>query len=172
MCLSRVTCPAQKLFVAAVDAQWLSGPGQVASRRSARNPLVGIEAVGKTVEGRTLEVVRIGDPKAPYRVFLRARAYVGRRSALGRAGLLNRLLKDDDAAKKFRARYYVWVMPMANKDGVARGMTRFNVRGMDLNRNWDKPADGFAPENTPWRRGWNADFGRSQAHLAVGTPPA
>ena len=27
-------------------------------------------------------------------------------------------------------------------------MTRFNVRGMDLNRNWDKPADPvLAPEN-------------------------
>jgi hypothetical protein len=27
-------------------------------------------------------------------------------------------------------------MPMAAKDGVARGMTRFNLAGMDLNRNW------------------------------------
>ena len=26
---------------------------------------------------------------------------------------------------------------MANKDGVARGGTRFNLRGKDLNRNWD-----------------------------------
>jgi hypothetical protein len=41
-------------------------------------------------------------------------------------------------------------MPMANKDGVSRGMSRFNVRGMDLNRNWlkDSPADPMlAPEN-------------------------
>ena len=37
---------------------------------------------------------------------------------------------------------------MANKDGVARGRTRFNLRGKDLNRNWDKPADPLlAPEN-------------------------
>ena len=39
-------------------------------------------------------------------------------------------------------------MPMANKDGVARGRTRFNVRGKDLNREWDRPADPvLAPEN-------------------------
>ena len=37
---------------------------------------------------------------------------------------------------------------MANKDGVARGRTRFNLQGMDLNRNWDKPADPqLCPEN-------------------------
>jgi hypothetical protein len=37
---------------------------------------------------------------------------------------------------------------MANKDGVAHGRTRFNIRGIDLNRNWDKKADGYlAPEN-------------------------
>ena len=37
---------------------------------------------------------------------------------------------------------------MANKDGVARGRTRFNMQGMDLNRNWDRPADpALAPEN-------------------------
>src|SRR5207248_883414 len=29
-----------------------------------------------------------------------------------------------------------------------RGRTRFNVRGKDLNRNWDRPAEvEFAPEN-------------------------
>jgi len=37
---------------------------------------------------------------------------------------------------------------MAAKDGVVRGQTRFNILGMDLNRNWDRPADpGCAPEN-------------------------
>jgi hypothetical protein len=37
---------------------------------------------------------------------------------------------------------------MANKDGVARGGTRFNLQGKDLNRDWDRPADSeLAPEN-------------------------
>ena len=37
---------------------------------------------------------------------------------------------------------------MANKDGVARGRTRFNAQGVDLNRGWDAPADSvFVPEN-------------------------
>jgi hypothetical protein len=44
--------------------------------------------------------------------------------------------------------YRIHVMPMANKDGVARGRTRFNLRGKDLNRDWGQPADPvLAPEN-------------------------
>ena len=58
---------------------------------------------------------------------------------------------------------------MANKDGVARGMTRFNVNGKDLNRNWDKPADPeLAPENAAlekWLEGMIA-AGR-RPHLAL-----
>ena len=58
---------------------------------------------------------------------------------------------------------------MANKDGVARGMTRFNLSGKDLNRNWDKPADPqLVPENAAlekWLEGMIA-AGRSP-HLAI-----
>ena len=37
---------------------------------------------------------------------------------------------------------------MANKDAVAKGRTRFNLSGIDLNRGWDQLADPvLAPEN-------------------------
>ena len=63
-------------------------------------------------------------------------------------GMIRRLLKDDEKARAYLDRYSVYIMPMANKDGVVRGWTRFNVAGKDLNRNWDQPADPrFAPEN-------------------------
>ena len=49
--------------------------------------------------------------------------------------------------------YSVSILPMANLDGVARGGTRFNLRGMDLNRGWDKPADPIlSPENAALER--------------------
>jgi hypothetical protein len=49
--------------------------------------------------------------------------------------------------------YNVSVLPMANKDGVARGGTRFNLHGKDLNRNWDQPADReLSPENAALER--------------------
>ena len=43
-------------------------------------------------------------------------------------GLIRRLLQGDDDARRYLDRYCVYVMPMANKDGVARGRTRFNLR--------------------------------------------
>ena len=108
-----------------------------------------ITPIGKTAQGRELEIVRVGDERAPYRVFVRARAHPWETAGNWVVqGLINRLLKGDADAQKFLQRYCLYVLPLANKDGVARGGTRFNVLGKDLNRNWDKPADAeFAPEN-------------------------
>jgi hypothetical protein len=139
--------PGPSLYVARVEPYRLS---DLERRLSAlrTNRLAQITSIGRTVQGRELEIVRIGDPQAPYRVFIRARAHPW--EAGGNwvvEGLIHRLLEGEDAAKLL-ARYCVYLMPMANKDGVARGMTRFNVRGQDLNRNWDQPADPqLAPEN-------------------------
>jgi hypothetical protein len=113
------------------------------------NPLIQISTIGKTVDGHDLEIVRLGNPSAPHRVFLRARAHPWEPAGNWiTEGLVQRLLKNDAEAKKYRANYCVYILPMANKDGVARGRTRFNVLGKDLNRNWDKPADpNLVPEN-------------------------
>jgi len=143
-----VTMPGPVLYVARVEPYRLSDLEKWLAK-IAKNPLVTITPIGKTAEGRPLEIVRVGHESAPYRVFLRARAHAwepGGNWVL--QGLVGRLLKDDDDAKLFLAKYSVQIMPMANKDGVARGRTRFNVRGKDLNREWNKPADAtLSPEN-------------------------
>ena len=91
----------------------------------------------------------MGNVNAPFRVFLRARAHPwesGGNWVL--EGLVRRLLQGDAEATKSLERYCVYILPLANKDGVALGRTRFNLQGKDLNRNWDKPADPkLAPEN-------------------------
>jgi hypothetical protein len=132
--------------------------------------LVRIEPIGNTVGGRQLEIVRIGDPAAPYRVFVRARAHPWEAGSNWVAqGLIDRLLAGDEDAKRFLRSYNVSVLPMANKDGVARGGTRFNLRGMDLNRGWDRPADPDAsPENAALERWLEREIksGR-KPHLAM-----
>jgi hypothetical protein len=143
-----VTMPGPELYVARVEPYRLSDLDTwLATIRP--HPLVEITTIGKTAEGRPLEIVRIGRTDAPYRVFLRARAHAW--EAGGNwvvTGLVDRLLKDDDEAKKDLAKYCLYIMPMANKDAVARGRTRFNMRGKDLNREWNLPADPvLAPEN-------------------------
>jgi len=110
---------------------------------------VEITIIGKTVEGRELEIIRVGNPEAAHRVLLRARAHPWEPGGNWVVeGLIQRLLRDDEGARRYLDTYCVYIMPMANKDGVARGRTRFNQLGSDLNRKWDRPADpAVNPEN-------------------------
>ena len=118
-------------------------------RKISGHPLVEITPIGRTVQGRELEIIRVGNAAAPFRVLLRARAHAWEPGGNWVVeGLIHRLLRDDEHARRWLRRYCVYVMPMANKDAVAAGRTRFNLLGADLNRKWDKPADPhYAPEN-------------------------
>ncbi len=113
------------------------------------NPLVEITPIGQTSEGRPLEIVRVGDPAASFRVLLRARSHPWEPGGNWLVqGLVRALLEEGEENRAHLERYCVYVLPMAEKDGVARGRTRFNTNGMDLNRNWEQPADPLlAPEN-------------------------
>lgn len=137
-----------RMFVARVEPYRLSDLDKWLATVK-KNPLAEVSVIGKTAECRELEIVRVGDPDAPNHVFVRARAHPWEAGGNWVAqGLADRLLKGDDGAKTFRKRYCLWLLPMANKDGVAKGRTRFNLNGIDLNRGWDKPADEkLAPEN-------------------------
>lgn len=139
---------AGRVFVARLEPYRLSDLEEL-KRRIADRPEVTIETIGRTVEGRELEIISVGSPGAPHRVLLRARAHpweTGGNWVI--EGLINRLLAKAGETPDWKSRYQVHIMPLANKDGVARGRTRFNSRGYDLNRQWDAPADpALAPEN-------------------------
>jgi hypothetical protein len=115
----------------------------------AGHPMVEIRPLGQTVQGQELELVRVGNPAAPKQVLIRARAHPWEPGGNWVVeGLVRRLLCGDAEATRYLERYCLYIQPMANKDGVRRGMTRFNLRGKDLNRQWDRPADpALAPEN-------------------------
>lgn len=143
-----VESPGTQLYLARVEPYRLSDLANLLEAiRTNRD--VSIEAIGKTVEGRELEIIQLGDRDAPHHVFLRARAHAW--EAGGNwivEGLIRRSLGEDEQAQRFRKNCCLWIMPMANKDAVARGRTRFNLLGKDLNRDWETPADpDTAPEN-------------------------
>ncbi|QNF33205.1 succinylglutamate desuccinylase/aspartoacylase family protein [Adhaeribacter swui] len=139
---------AKEMYVASVEPYRISDLEKLLAEIK-NKPLVQISTIGKTVEGRPLEIIRLGNPTAPYRIFLRARAHgfeAGGNWVV--QGLIRSLLKGDQNAARYLKKYCLYIMPMANKDAVARGRSRFNGLGMDLNRKWDKPADAFySPEN-------------------------
>ena len=149
----RVTLTGPRLHVARMEPYRLSDLSRLLDTIRAHR-LVRIEPIGQTVAGRQLEIVQIGNPDAPYRAFVRARAHPWEAGSNWVAqGLIERLLTDDEEVSRFLRTYSVSVLPMANMDGVARGGTRFNPQGIDLNRGWDKPADpALAPENAALER--------------------
>lgn len=135
-------------YIASVEPYRISDLDKMlASVRQSKN--AGVTNIGKTSEGRSLEIVRIGNEHAPKRLFLRARAHAFEAGGNWTVeGLVQKLLGNDEDARRYLKTYCVYILPMANKDGVARGKTRFNANGYDLNRKWDKPADSLvAPEN-------------------------
>jgi hypothetical protein len=160
-----VTLPGPELYVARLEPYRLSDLDRLLES-VAKDPRVAVVPIGSTPGGHRLEIVRIGNPQAPRRVFLRARAHPWEAGSSWVAhGLMERLLQRDHAAEAYLGQYVVYIMPMANKDGVARGMTRFNLHGKDLNRNWDAPADPeLAPENAALER-WLRDM------IAAGRQP-
>jgi hypothetical protein len=124
-------------------------------------PLAEIIPIGATGEGRPLEIVRVGHPEASGRVLLRARAHPWEPGGNWLVqGLIRSLLEEDEANRRYLERCCVYILPMADKDGVVRGRTRFTVRGMDLNRSWERRADPeLAPENDAleaWLEGMQA----------------
>jgi len=146
ICL-QVHMEGEGLYLARLEPYRLSDLDRFLAEIGGR-PQVEITPIGRTVEGRPLEIIRVGRPDAPHRALLRARAHAWEPGGNWVVeGLVRALLDDSPDARRCMERYAVYAMPMANKDGVARGMTRFNVLGKDLNREWDRPADAvLAPE--------------------------
>jgi len=96
--------------------------------------------IGSTLEGRPLEIIRLGSADAKYSFIIRARAHPWEPGGNWVVeGLINKFITEN--SPEWQRTFCVYIMPMANKDGVARGMTRFNAAGMDLNRKWDKMSD-------------------------------
>ena len=164
-----VTMPGPQLFVARTEPYRLSDLDRfLAEIRT--NALVQIETIGRTAQGRELEIVRVGRTNAPRRAFIRARAHPWESGPNWVVeGLVRRVLRGDAGADAFLRGCCLYILPMANKDGVALGMTRFNVNGADLNRNWDKPADPQrAPENAALERWLERQVAAGLApHLAL-----
>lgn len=142
--MTEFTMKEDSVFVVRMPPYTLSDL-EILKKRISTSSLVSIINIGRTVEQRPLEIIRIGDLKAPHHIMLRARAHPW--EAGGNwvtEGLINEYISRND--KEWLETFCIHIMPMANKDGVSRGMTRFNLKGKDLNRNWDKMSD---PELCP-----------------------
>lgn len=115
----------------------------------------GYEVLGESVEGRPIELLRIGDWRADkLPIWVIGRQHPGEAMAgWWMEGFLDRLLDPRDPVPPYlleRCAFYV--VPTVNPDGVARGYLRTNAAGANLNRAWQAPDAETAPEVLALRR--------------------
>lgn len=106
-------------------------------------------ALGKSVEGRDIELLRIRrNPMAPRKLWLIAQQHPGEHMAEWfMEGLLERLQKRDDAElEELLQHASLYLVPNMNPDGAFRGHLRTNAAGTDLNRAWQAPSAASSPE--------------------------
>lgn len=127
------------------------------------SPLVTLQRLGTTVQGRDMSLLCIADPHTQLlevdkkNVWLIARQHPGETMAEWFIeGFLERLLDaDDSVSRTLLQRCNFYVVPHMNPDGAVLGNLRTNAAGANLNREWGPPAWSVHPKSRwcakPWR---------------------
>lgn len=114
-----------------------------------QSALCGHEVLGQTVEGRDIDMLKIGEEMYDeLKIWVIARQHPGESMAEWFVqGFLTRLLDQDDAvSRKLLERAVFYVVPNVNPDGSIHGNLRSNAAGANLNREWDNPSLEQSPE--------------------------
>lgn len=104
--------------------------------------------LGGTVDGRDMNAALLGDPDAPFRIWVIARQHPGETMAEWLAeGMIDALLDDaNPIARRLLAQAALYIVPNMNPDGSVRGNLRTNAAGANLNREWMSPSAERSPE--------------------------
>ena len=113
------------------------------------SPRVRLDVVGRSVDGRDIDLVTVGTPGPDKKVcWIIARQHPSEQmGGLFVEGLLRRLVDPHDpvsAALLDRAVFHV--VPNMNPDGTDRALSRANAAGANLNREWISPSAERSPE--------------------------
>jgi murein tripeptide amidase MpaA len=119
-----------------------------------RHPAVRLIDLGRTIEGRPIELLTLGDgdPAKP-KIWIIARQHPGETMAewfveglLGRLAAQGDWSGEDTLGGDLLARATFYIVPNMNPDGSALGNLRTNATGANLNREWMNPTLAHSPE--------------------------
>ncbi len=95
------------------------------------------QVIGKSLEGRNMNVLTIGKAKRKNMIMVISRQHPPEVTGyLAMKAFIETIASNSKLAKKFRKKYTVYVVPLMNPDGVDNGHWRHNLGGIDLNRDW------------------------------------
>ena len=132
-----VTLPADEVFFARIEPYTTRHLAELLERIKC-DPCVKIEVIGETVEGRSLEMITLSAGPGRKSALIRGRAHPWE---AGGNWFIDGIIEQALSDPAILAGMDIHILPMACKDGVVRGLTRFNVNGYDLNRGF---ADGLS----------------------------
>ncbi|MDF2158267.1 M14 family metallopeptidase [Algoriphagus sp. CAU 1675] len=126
------------------DTLWIAGQDLVGTKHVdvwkqelLRHSFVSKTKIGKSTQGRDLEVLKIGESDDSRMVMAISMQHPPEIPGfLALKGFVETICGDTRLARKFREKYNTYVMPMMNPDGVANGHWRHNAGGIDTNRDW------------------------------------
>ena len=102
-----------------------------------RKKFVTQRVIGRSTEGRELNVLTIGKEKQEQMIMVISRQHPPEVTGyLAMKAFVETLASDSRLAKKFRKKFTVYVVPLMNPDGVDNGHWRHSNGGIDLNRDW------------------------------------
>lgn len=160
---ARLTLPPGKGVVAAQEPFGRSRYARLTDRLAALPHADRIE-LGRSIDGRPITAVRLGDPAARSLVVL-----IGRQHPPETTGavamdaflvaLANQLIEDPGLGERIQ----FLAIPELNPDGVARGHWRANRGGKDLNRDWGE----FSQPETRAVKDWLDQLPRTVRPIAM-----
>ncbi len=106
-------------------------------------------AVGKSVEGRDIQLLRKGNgAEGKRRIWMIAQQHPGEHMAEWfMEGVIERLQRKDDAVlQQLLTESDLYLVPNVNPDGAFHGHLRTNANGKDLNRAWQDSTEALSPE--------------------------
>ncbi|MDB5799299.1 MAG: hypothetical protein JWL63_238 [Rhodocyclales bacterium] len=133
--------------------------------RYAQKPDVKLLQLGNSIEQRSVDALRVGQPDAARKnIWIIARQHPGESMAEWCAeGLLEALLNNNDGndsdpefgpiAREVRQLACLYIVPNVNPDGSTLGNLRSNAAGANLNREWRAPSAERSPEILCVRQG-------------------
>jgi hypothetical protein len=107
------------------------------SRTLERLPFVTRAEIGRSLQGRPLHKLEIGNPRAGSFLVVLGRQHPPETTGtLALMSFVETLAGDTPLARAFRDKFQVLLVPLVNPDGVENGHWRHNAAGVDLNRDW------------------------------------
>ncbi|MFD2642331.1 M14 family metallopeptidase [Pseudomonas japonica] len=116
--------------------------------RARQLPGVSLLATGRSVEGRDIPLLRVGDGAPGKRkVWIIAQQHPGEHMAEWfMEGVIDRVEQNDATLQRLLAAADLYLIANMNPDGAFRGHLRTNARGHDLNRAWQNASADQTPE--------------------------